>query len=168
MKHGQRGSTLIEMLGVLAITAIIAVPITMTIMAVMRNSQPPSIQHILLHQVHSAGIQMPQDIQMSKNVTISGSNGFPVTIDIPVDQDTDHDYQVVYLLDGDKLKRQQFDSSEILISETIIAQYVITDDTTFESPLENVYKLTITASLDEETITTIYEAQRRLTTEAES
>jgi hypothetical protein len=91
--------------------------------------------------------------------------GFPITINIPVDQDTNNDYCVVYLLDGDKLKRQQFSSSDILISESVIAQYVDTVNTTIESPSDSLYKLTIRVSLDGETVTAFYEAQRRLTTE---
>lgn len=166
MRKWQRGFTLIEMLVVLAITGAVVVPISMTITTLFLNSQQPSTLETLLHQVQNAGYQMPRDIQMSINVTLSGPNGFPITINIPVDQDTNNDYHVIYLLDDDKLKRRQFDSSGNPTAETIIAQYVDTGNTTFESfesPLEGLYKLTIRVSLDEEVVTASYEARRRLT-----
>ncbi len=165
MKQRQRGFTLIEMVVVLGIVGVVVVAVAMTTTTLLLNYQQPSTQQILLQQVQNAGYQMPHDIQMSSNVTLSGPNGFPVTINIPVDQDQNNDYHIDYLLDGDKLKRQQFDSSDILTAEIMIAQYVDTDNTTFESPLEGLYKLTIRVSLDEETVTAFYEAQRRLTTE---
>lgn len=91
--------------------------------------------------------------------------GFPATINIPVDLDLNNDYHVIYLLDGDKLKRQQFNSSDILIAESMIAQYVDIVNTTIESLSDSLYKLTIRVSLGEETVTAFYEVQRRITTE---
>ncbi|MFC1929032.1 prepilin-type N-terminal cleavage/methylation domain-containing protein [Chloroflexota bacterium] len=163
MKQRQRGFTLIEMVMVLGIVGAVSVAISMTTTTLLLNYKQPSTQQTLLQQVQNAGYQMPRDIQMSSNVTLSGPNGFPVTINIPVDQDMNNDYHVDYLLDGDKLKRQQFDSSDNLTTESMIAQYVDTGNTIFESPSEGLYKLTIRVSLDEETVTALYEAQRRLT-----
>ncbi len=163
MRKGQRGFTLIEMLVVLGIVGAVVVAVAMTTTTLLLNYKQPSTQQILLQQVQQAGFQMPRDIQMSNDVTLGGSNGFPVTINIPVDQDTNNDYHVDYLLDGDTLKRRQFDSSDNLTAETIIARYVDADNTVFESPLEGLYKLTIRVSLDEETVTASYEARRRLT-----
>ncbi|MFC2003997.1 prepilin-type N-terminal cleavage/methylation domain-containing protein [Chloroflexota bacterium] len=163
MKQRQRGFTLIEMVMVLGIVGAVSVAISMTTTTLLLNYKQPSTQQTLLQQVQNAGYQMPRDIQMSSNVTLSGPNGFPVTINIPVDQDMNNDYHVDYLLDGDKLKRQQFDSSDNLTTESMIAQYVDTGNTIFESSSEGLYKLTIRVSLDEETVTALYEAQRRLT-----
>jgi hypothetical protein len=134
----------------------------MTTTTLLLNYQQPVTQQTLLRQVQNAGYQMPRDIQMSENVTLSDPNGFPFTINIPVDQNPNNDYRVDYLLDGDKLKRQQFDSSGNLTTETIIAQYLVPDNTTFENPSQDLYKLTIEVSLDGETVTAFYEAQRRL------
>ncbi len=166
MKRWQQGFTLIEMLVVTAIIGTVVVAVGMTTTTLLLNYKQPSTLETLLHQVQNAGYQMPRDIQMSSNVTLSEPSGFPVTINIPVDQDTNNDYYVIYLLDGDKLKRQQYDSSDNLTAETIIAQYVNADNTTFitfESPLEDLYKLTVRVSKDEETVTANYEAKRRLT-----
>ena len=163
MKQRQKGFTLIEMVVVLGIVGAVSVAISMTTTTLLLNYQQPSIQQTLLQQVQNAGYQMPRDIQMSSNVTLSGPNGFPVTINIPVDQDTNNDYDVEYLFDSDKLKRKQYDSLDNLIAETLIAQYVDIDNTTCDNITEGLYKLTIRVSLDEETVTAFYEAQRRLT-----
>jgi len=68
---------------------------------------------------------------------------------IPVDTDENNDYSVDYLFDGNKLKRQVYDSSQTLVSENLIAEYVNTEDTTFDIRDSNVYELTIKASKDE-------------------
>lgn len=163
MKQRQRGFTLVEMLVVSGIVGIVSVAVAMTTTTLLLNYKQPSTQQILLQQVQNAGYQMPRDIQMSSNVTLTNPNGFPITINIPVDLDPDNDYHADYLLDDDKLKRRQFDSSDILTAESIIARYVDTDNTTLESPSEGLYKLTIRVSLNEEAVTAYYEAQRRLT-----
>lgn len=163
MRNRQRGFTLIEMLVVVGILGAVSVAVAMTTTTLLLNYKQPTTLETLLHQVQNAGYQMPRDIQMSIDVTLGESDGFPVTINIPVDQDQNHDYYVVYLLDGDKLKRQKFDSSDNLTAETIIAQYVDADNTIFENPSEGLYKLIVKASKDEETVTASYEAQRRLT-----
>ena len=163
MKQQQRGFTLIEMVLGLAIAGAVMMTISMTITTLMLNYQKPGTQEVLLQQVRNASYQMPRDIQMSNNVTLGDPNGFPFIVNIPVDQDENNDYHVDYLLDGDKLKRQQFDSSDNLTVESMIAQYVDTGNTTFESPWEGLYKFTIRVSLDEETVTASYEMEQRLT-----
>ncbi len=163
MKQRQRGFTLIEMVLGLAIAGVVVMTIGMTITTLLLNYKQPGIQQTLLQQVQNAGYQMPRDVQMSSSMTLGDSNGFPVTINIPVDQEENNNYEVKYLFESNTLKRQQFDSSANLTAENVITQYVDTDNTTFESPLEGLYKLTIRVSLDEETVTAFYEMQRRLT-----
>lgn len=159
----QRGVTLIELTLGLAIVGAVVMTIGMIITTLLLNYQQPGTREVLLQQVHNAGYQMTRDINMSNNVTLSDTNGFPFIVNIPVDQNQDNDYHVDYILDDDKLKRQQFDSSDILTVESIIAQYVDTGNTTFESPWEGLYKFTIKVSLDEETVTVSYEMKQRLT-----
>lgn len=166
MKQRQRGFTLIEMMVVLGVVGAVVVALMMVTTTLLLNYKQPSTLHTLLQQVQNAGFPMTRDIQMSSNATLSDPDGFPATITIPVDQDTNNDYTVDYLFDGDTLKRRQFDSSGNLTAETIIARYVDTDNTTFESfgdPLEGLYKFTVQVSKDEETLSASYEARRRLT-----
>ena len=92
----------------------------------------------------------------------SSPNGFPLIINIPVDQDPNHDYRVEYLFDGDRLMRQQYDSSDNLTAENVIAQYVNTNNTTFESITQTLHKLTIRVSMGEEAVTASYEIRHRL------
>ena len=137
--------------------------IAMTITTLMMNSEQPSVRQILLQQVKSAGYQMPRDINMASIVTLTAPNGFPITINIPVDQDQNHDYTVDYLFEGNTLKRQQFDSSDNLTVESVIAQYVDTDNTTFESITPTLYKLNIRVSMGEEAVmASYYDVRKRL------
>ena len=163
MRQRQKGFTLIEVVLAVGIVGAVVATIAMTITTLMMNSQQPTTQQVLLQQVKSAGYQMSRDIQMSSNVTLGAPNGFPFTINIPVDQDVNNDYTVDYLFDGNTLKRRQFDSSANLTAESMIAQYVDTDNTTFGSVVEGLYKLAIRVSLGEETVTASYEARQRLT-----
>ena len=105
---------------------------------------------------------MPRDINMASNVTLGNPNGFPVTINIPVDQNPGNNYNVDYLLDGNILKRQQFDASANLTGETSVTRFVVTDNTTFESIASGLYNLTLRATLGEETVTVDYEMKSRL------
>ena len=162
MRQRQKGFTLIEIVLALGIAGAVVATIAMTVTTLMINSQQPTTQQILLQQVKSTGYWIPRDIQMSSNVTLSGPNGFPFTVNIPVDQNPNNDYTVKYLFDNDNLKRQQFDSSGNLTAESVIAQYVATDNTTFESGAESLYKLTIRVSMGEEAVTASYEVQKRL------
>ena len=167
MKQRQKGFTLIEIVLATGIVSAIVVVVAMTITTLLMNSQQANTQQILLQQVKNAGYQMPRDINMASNMTLGSPNGFPFTINIPVDQDQNHNYNVKYLFDSDKLTRQQFDSSDNLTAETVIAQYVDTDNTAFDNVTEGLYKLTIRVSMGEEAVTASYEVRRRLAAESE-
>ncbi len=158
----QRGFTLIEMVVVLGITGAVIVVVSMTITNFFSHYQQPGTQQILLQQAQNAGYQMSRDIQMSGNVTPGSPDGFPITVNIPVDQDPNNNYQVSYLLDSEELKRRQYNSSGNLTGETTITRYVDTGNTTFQNISEGLYRLTIKLSKDGETVTANYEVQRRL------
>ena len=163
MKQRQKGFTLIEIVLATGIVGVVVVVVAMTITTLMMNAQQPSTQQILLQQVQNADYWILRDTNMANDVILSGPNGFPFTVNIPVDQDQDHDYSVEYLFDGNTLKRQQFDSSDNLTAETSVAQYVDTDNTAFESIAEGSHKLTIRVSMGEEVVSASYEARHRLT-----
>ena len=165
MRQRQKGFSLLEMLVALGIVAAVIASITLTVTTLMMNSQQPSTQQTLLHQAKSAGYWIPRDINMANDVILGSTNGFPFSINIPVDQDETNDYTVDYLFESNTLKRQQFDSLDNLTAETLIAQYVDTDNTAFESIAEGSYKLTIRVSLGEEVVNASYEMRNRLTLE---
>ena len=66
------------------------------------------------------------------------------------------------MLGGNKLKRQLYDSTSTLIGEILIAEGVVTDNTTFGIQDSDVYVLTIKASRDEVTVERTYEIVKRI------
>lgn len=149
MKRGQKGFTLVEVLVVVAILGVIAVPLAYTTITLLTNPARSNDENVVLQQVRNVGDWISRDVQMAKNVVFDDPSGFPLTMVIPVDTDENNDYSVDYLFDGNKLKRQVYDSSQTLVSENLIAEYVNTEDTTFDIRDSNVYELTIKASKDE-------------------
>ena len=149
MKRREEGFALIEVLISVALLSIIMPVVTMTTANLLTNCQKANDHNVVLHQVQNAGYWISRDVQMAKNVVFDDPSGFPLTMVIPVDTDENNDYSVDYLFDGNKLKRQVYDSSQTLVSENLIAEYVNTEDTTFDIRDSNVYELTIKASKDE-------------------
>jgi len=164
MKRREKGFTVPEVLIGVAIMAIVVVAVAMTTTTLLLNEGQAAGQNTALPQVQNAGYWISLDVQMARNVTPSAPNGFPLSLDIPVDADENNDYTIDYLFDGDKLKRQVYDSSHTLTSETFIAEYIDTSNTTF-SALDadaGLYKLTVRASRDETGATRSYEISQRL------
>ena len=165
MKRGEKGFTLIEVMLVIGITAIIMGPLAMTAMTLLTNPQRSTDQNVVLHEVRNASHWISRDVQMARNVTLDDPSGFPLSLDIPFNDNPDNDYSIDYLFDGSKLKRQEYDSLETLISETLIADYIDIEDTTFSALGVSLYKLTIRASKDEATVTRSYQVSQRLSSD---
>jgi len=162
MRRWQKGFTLLEIVVGLGIVGAIVTTVAMTTTTLMANSQKPSTEQTLLQQVQNAGYWISRDVQMAGNVTTTDPNGFPLILAVPIDDDPNHDYTIKYIFNGDTLKRQLYDSSDNLTSETLIAQYVDTDNTTFSNVEADLYKLSIRATLDNEAVTASYEVKQRL------
>ena len=163
MKRGEKGFTLIELLLVLAITGVLIWPLAMVITTLLTNPQRSTDQNVALRQVQNAGHWLSRDVQMASSVNATDPDSF-LTLNIPVDTDENNDYSIVYLLfDGGKLKRQVYDSGDNLTSETFIADYIDTDNTTFTTLDTGLYKLTIRASKGEAVVKRSYEVSQRLT-----
>ena len=160
MKRGRKGFTLVELLLALAIMGVIVVAIAMTTITLVRNSKVAADHHIVLQQVHTASHSISRDVEMGKDVTLSDPTGFPLIIVIPVDNDENNDYSVHYLFDDNKLKRRIYDSSNNLISETLIGE-CIAENTTCIALEPGVYKLDIRASRGETAVTMSYELSQR-------
>jgi hypothetical protein len=101
---------------------------------------------------------------MSRNVTAGGPNGFPLTLTIPVDTNESNDYSIKYLFDGNRLRREVYDSSGNLTTETLIADYIDTANTIFSTvnATAGYHKLTVTAAKDGGGATRSYEISQRL------
>ena len=161
MKRGGKGFTLVELLLALAITGLIVAPTTMATIGLVRGSKLANDRHIILQQVHNASHSISRDVEMAKDVTLSDPNGFPLIIAIPVDNDENNDYSIHYLFDDNKLKRRLYDSSDNLISETLIGECIDAENTTFIALENGAYKLDIRASRGETAVTMSYELSLR-------
>ena len=162
IRRGEKGFTLIEAIVSLAITSLIVMVLTMAIVTLVKNSPATTERSVTLRQVQNAGYVISRDVQMAENVTLDGESGFPLTLDIPVDTDENNDYSVDYLFDGNKLIRQVYDFSHTLIEETVVAEYIDTDETIFSLLSSNTYQFTIKASKGEAVTERSYRVIQRL------
>jgi prepilin-type N-terminal cleavage/methylation domain-containing protein len=164
MKRGEKGFTLLEVLIVIAITGAIIGPVAMATTTLLTNPQSSADQNVVLSQVQSAGYWISRDVQMARTITPGGSTGFPLSLKVPVDADENNDLTVEYLFNGNKLKRELYDASPALISETLIADYIDTANTTFIEidPDASLYKLTVIAAKGGAVLTRSYEVKQRV------
>ena len=162
MQRSEKGFTLIEVMIAVAIMGIIMPVIAMTTTALLTNHQQANDHNVILHQVQNAGYWISRDVQMAKDVIFDDPSGFPLTLDIPVDTDENNNYSVDYLFDGNKLKRQVYDSSDTLILETLIAEYIDVQDTTFSTLGSNIYNLTVKVSKGEVVVERCYKVSQSL------
>lgn len=162
IQRTEKGFSLIEVIVGLAIISIIIVAMSMTITTIVTNSQGTTERSVVLRQVQNAGYSISHDVQMAENVTPDGTGGFPLTLDIPVDTDQNNDYSVDYLFDGDKIIRQVYDSSHTLIKETVVAEYIVVDETIFTALGSNTYELTVRASNGEAVAERSYQVKQRI------
>ncbi|MBA7690470.1 hypothetical protein ES703_98998 [subsurface metagenome] len=161
MKRGEKGFTVIELLIGVAIMGVIAVPLMMATTTLLTNPQRSTDQNAVLHEVRNAGYWISRDVQMARVVTLDAPNRF-LQLSIPVDGNEDNDYSAIYLFDGNKLKRQVYDSLGALISETLIAGYIDTDNTIFSDLGSGSYKLTVRAAKGDAGVTRSYEINQRV------
>ena len=161
MKRGEKGFTLLELLIGVAIMGVIAVPLMMATTTLLTNPQRSTDQNVVLHQVQNAGHWISRDVQMARNVDFDEPDVF-LSLDIPFDTDENNDYSVVYLFYGSKLKREVYDSLGTLVSETLIADYIDTDNTTFSILVSGNYNLTVRAAKGEAVVTRGYEVGQRV------
>ena len=161
MKRGQKGFTLVEVLVVVAILGVIAVPLAYTTITLLTNPARSNDENVVLQQVRNVGDRISRDVQMARTVTL-GEPGVFLRLDIPMDNNPEHDYTIDYLFDGDKLKRQKHDSFGT--SETFIADYIDTANTSFSTVDATVglHRLVVRAIRGEAQITLKYEASQRL------
>ncbi|MBA7518069.1 hypothetical protein ES705_10135 [subsurface metagenome] len=127
MKRGQKGFTLIEILVVVAILGVIAVPLAYTTITLLTNPARSNDENVVLQQVRNVGDWISRDVQMARIVTLDEPGVF-LRLDIPKNDKPEDDYTIKYLFNGNRLKREVRDSST-LISETLIADYIDTANT---------------------------------------
>jgi len=163
MKRREKGFTLLEVLIGVAIMAIVVGAVAMTITTLLLNEGQVAGQNTALPQVQNAGYWISRDVQMARIVTL-GEPGVFLRLDIPRDDNPEHDYTIDYVFDSDKLKREVYDSLGTPTSETFIAEYIDTGNTTFSAlgAEAGLWKLTVRASRDGTGVTRSYEISQRL------
>jgi len=162
IRRREKGFTLIEVIVGLAIMSVIILAMSMTITTIVTNSRGTTERSVVLRQVQNAGYSISRDVQMADDVTLDGTNGFPLILDIPVDTNENNNYSVNYLLDGDQIIRQVYDSSHTLIRERLVAEYIDVGGTTFSALSFNTYELTVKACNGEAVAERSYQIKQRL------
>jgi len=164
MIKGQKGFTLLELVVGSAIMAVVVGAIATTLTLLFLNYGQAAGQNTALPQVQNAGFWVSRDVQMSRNVTATAPNGFPLTLKIPVDIDAANDNRIEYVFYGQKLKREFYNSSDNLLSETLVADYIDTGNTIFSSvnATKGHFRFTVCASREGEGVTRVYDISRRL------
>jgi len=162
VKQREKGFSLLEVLIGLAIVAIIVVPITMTTTVIVRSSRQVAAQNAVLPQVQNAGYWISRDVQIASGITPGDTNGFPLSLDIPTDDDPAHDYGIEYSFEGNKLMRRVYNSSETV---TFVADWIDIDNTVFslvDDATPGHYRLTVRAAKGEAVVTRSYEIKQRI------
>jgi prepilin-type N-terminal cleavage/methylation domain-containing protein len=162
IRRREKGFTLIEVLVGLAIMSIIVLAMSMTITIIVTNSRGTTERSVVLREVQNAGYSISRDVLMADDVTLDGTSGFPLILVIPVDTDENNNYSVNYLLDGDQIIRQVYDSSDTLIGERAVAEYIDVDETTFSALSFNTYELTVKACDGEAVAERSYQIKQRI------
>jgi prepilin-type N-terminal cleavage/methylation domain-containing protein len=164
MGKGQKGFTLLEILVASAIMAVVVGAIATTLTILFLNYGQAAGQNSALPQVQNAGFWITRDVQMSRNVTATGPNGFPLSLKLPVDTNENNDNSANYVFEDSKLKRNLYNASDTLISETFISDYLDTDECNFTTVNATLkyHRLTVTASREGEAVTRVYDIGQRL------
>ena len=164
MKQREKGFTLLEVVVGVAIMALVVGAIATTTTTILMNYGQVAEQNAVLPQVQNAGYWISRDVQVASSITAGDPNGFPLFLGIPVDTDENNNYGIEYLFDGNRLKRKVYDSSPTLVSETLVADYIDTDNTTFSTvdATAGHHKLTVTAAKGGTGVTRSYEISQRL------
>jgi len=124
LKKDQRGFTLIELVMVIAVTALIAGGVTMTIMNVFNTNLRTSNHMTALRQVEHAGFWVSPDVQMALDVDTE-SEFLKLTW---VEGGTNDVHEVIYTLEDmplglKRLQREHYIESE-LDSTIVVAEYI--------------------------------------------
>ncbi|MBL7126139.1 MAG: prepilin-type N-terminal cleavage/methylation domain-containing protein [Dehalococcoidales bacterium] len=164
MSKRQKGFTMLELVIGSAIMAVVVGAIAASLITLFLNYGQAAGQSSALPQVQNAGFWISRDVQTSRNVTATDPNGFPLSLRIPVDTDENNDTRADYVFYGQKLKRELYDSSDNLIAETFIADYMDVDNCTFSTVNITLgyYRLTVRATREGEGVTRIYDISQRL------
>jgi prepilin-type N-terminal cleavage/methylation domain-containing protein len=161
-RRGVKGFSLIEMAMAIAIIGVVVPGISMSIVHIFKNHEKASDAYVVMQQVQNTGHWISRDIQAADEITLGGPDGFPVTLIVPVDTEASNNHKIIYSFESDKLKRRVYDSLDNLITESLVAQYIDTGQTSISSGDSNTYELTASASRNDASVQRNYTIRQRL------
>ena len=151
INKNQKGFTLIELIVAIAITGLITGGLAVSIFQVFDVNARNSNSMLAVRQVQNAGSWISHDTQMAQNVNTEDDTDTPETEVLTLtwaEYDDDGDeYQVVYTVVDDELKREHYTNRAINPdpdATTMVAQYINSTETQFAN---GKLTLTITATL---------------------
>jgi len=172
MKQSEKGFTLIELIGAVAVMALIAVAVTVVTFQVLKVTGQSNDQMTAIPQVQNAGYWISRDTQMAESVVVDNLEPHDFIILNWKDYengDTTH-HEVTYSFEGlsdgiGKLKRKHWRSSTGADEETLIAQYICydpgTDNTSIATYNSPELTVRLRALFGDANVTREYKAVRR-------
>lgn len=167
LHKNQKGFTLIELLITVMIVAGIGVVTTAAIGQLVQSNRT-SNHMVAVRQVQQAGHRVSQDCvqaQVITNSTVSGSGGFPLTLNWTIWESREF-HKVVYdLTPTGQLQRQEtvVNTTTTVMEPTTVAQYIELPDSTECSwnETKRVLTLKVTAKVGLQTESRTYEIKAR-------
>jgi len=166
IKGKEEGLTLVEVLVALPIAALVAAAATGVIVQVL-NAADNSPRMVAMRQVQTAGYWVSQDGIESQFVNISAGNGFPLNLTW-ISWSGDEVHQIIYSLPdmpgGLKQLQRQEKINGTISATTIVGQYIDASATSCQwtDVTESAFTFTVTAKVEQQTESRIYEIQPRV------
>jgi len=161
----QKGFTLIELLITVAIFAVIAVVTNAAIVQVVQSNRT-SNHMVAVRQVQQAGYSVSRDALQAQNINVSGSGGFPFTLNWNTTTWGGGNHTVVYNLvnlSGGLYQLQRKETVDTNPTTTaVVAQYICNGTTQCSwNATEWVLTLNVTARVGLQTESRTYEIKPR-------
>jgi len=170
MKRSERGFTLIELLVAMAIGTLIAGAAIMAIFQVINVTKSSNDRMTVIRQVQNAGFWISHDTLMAQTVVTGDDPGTPEEDEFIalhwVNWENGEVHKIVYTFhdmdDGLKKLKRTYWSSAGANEQTLVAQYIDSEESFFEPEEAGVWKLTIKARAGTQTETREYEINPRV------